>query len=83
MTTELFTRPLDAEFVTGDPNDVHLVCCAPDRSLCGLDVSGDFEAGDFPEELMCEICANKNRLGQKCGALFCGFRQWWRDRWSS
>lgn len=66
-----------------DDDSAHIVCCDPDRALCGEDVSRkDFIDGPVDEERDCEPCVNRSRLGVACGAPLCRLRQRWRD-WRS
>ena len=47
-----------------DPDDNHLYCCAPDVSLCGLDISESDEL-DFADEECCIVC--RALEGSPCG----------------
>ena len=75
------TVPL-SEMDDDEPFTVHLTCCDPDRSLCGLDLTDGDENVDADDEFVCEVCFNKDQLGQTCGAFFCSLRQRWRE-WRS
>ncbi|WP_433225542.1 hypothetical protein [Actinomadura formosensis] len=52
----------------GDDDVEHLYCCDPDRSLCGLDISGHEDHTDEPEsEEVCPWCKALEALGLPCG----------------
>lgn len=56
----------------------HLVCCDPDRALCGVDLS---TGRDLPDAtvLDCDLCYLLDEHGASCGGRFCRLRQWWRE----
>jgi hypothetical protein len=71
---------VEPDLSTTDDDLTHLVCCDPDLSLCGLDLTGGEDVPEPPDAEQCEICANKDRLDLPCGARFCRLRQRWRGR---
>lgn len=78
----LTTPVVESELSTTENDLTHMVCCNPNLSLCGVDLTDGEEVPD-PDPLdRCEICENKDRLDLPCGARFCRLRQRWRN-WRS
>lgn len=79
--TALMLPQTESDTATGDSNEIHLECCRVDVGLCGLLLTGDYD-DEADDDEVCEVCFNKDQLGQTCGAAFCRLRQAWR-RWRS
>jgi hypothetical protein len=77
VSVDADTRPSGLE-VEDDETLDHLVCCDPDRALCGADVSGYEWAEDVEEPEDCVVCIDLRP--RPCGKPFCRLRLWWRDR---
>jgi hypothetical protein len=71
--TDLLELPLVEPVIADvDDNLDHIVCCDDDITLCGLYLPGDEFCEinvDAPD--VCEVCANKERLGQPCTVADC------------
>lgn len=68
------------EFVGHDKDVVHFFCCHPDRSLCGIDITGEVlvEGDSSYTDDDCDLCVVLDQAGQGCGALLCSLRRAWR-----
>jgi hypothetical protein len=69
----------DAPSTSTADDVIHVVCCDPDLTLCGKDVTeGSWFGAEEPAT--CNVCRVLDANGRGCLARFCQIRQWWRDR---
>jgi hypothetical protein len=80
MSIDVSTEPVGVTTGSGDDDLDHIVCCNPNRALCGRDVSTLewIAEGEDNAEDECVVCTHL--YGSTCGASFCRMRQWWRER---
>lgn len=72
----VLTQAADRMAIEDVDDDLHhFVCCDDDVTLCGRYVPGD-DWADFgvDDPGVCEVCANKERLGLPCPDPDCGRR---------
>lgn len=80
MSVEVCTEPADLTTGSGDNDLDHIVCCDPNRALCGLDVTYVDWVEESAEEDECVVCVDLWSLPKtSCGKPFCRLRQRWRD----
>lgn len=71
--TDLLELPVVEPVDVAPTDDLsHIVCCNPDRALCGKDVSREpWCDEEIDEATDCEACVNRRRLNPTCGDPEC------------
>ena len=78
MSIDVSTEPVGVMTDSGDDDLDHIVCCDPNRALCGVDMTDVEWIEPGTEELECVVC--EDLAGSACGRRFCRLRREWRWR---